>query len=130
MAPLTVLVVDDDAAMRVVLARALRAFGFRVLMAGDGREALTLAAAHDGPVHLLVTDVEMPHLAGGELAEALTATRPHLAVLFVSGRVSPGSVADVMRGRTVAFLAKPFGLDELRATVSKLTGSPAPSPNR
>ena len=129
MAPLTALVVDDHAAMRVMLARALRAFGFRVLMAGDGREALTLAEAHDGPLPLLVTDVEMPRLTGVELVAALGATRPELAVLFVSGRASPSAVADAMRGRTAAFLAKPFTLDELRTTVVDLVG-PLPSPSR
>ena len=124
---LTALVADDDAAMRALLARALRAFGFRVLMAADGNEAQKLAEGHDGPVHLLVTDVEMPGLTGVELAAALSMNRPELAVLLVSGRTAPGAVADAGRGRTAAFLAKPFGLDELRATVLNLTGRHAPS---
>lgn len=127
MTPHTVLIADDDAAIRLLLDRALRAFGFQVIVAGDGHEARRLAEAHDGPLHLLVTDVEMPGLSGVELAAALEATRPGLAVLFVSGRAFPQAVAAAMRGRAAAFLAKPFGLEELRTTVVNLTGSLTPS---
>jgi two-component system cell cycle sensor histidine kinase/response regulator CckA len=121
------LVVDDEPHVRAMLARVLAAFGFTVLAAGSGQEALALADAHAGPILLLVTDVEMPGLDGAELAAAMHARRPETAVLYISGRVSPRAVADAMRGRTAAFLAKPFALDELRRAIEALVG-PLPAP--
>lgn len=117
-----VLVAEDDVSMRMLLTRVLGAYGFEVLAAADGPEALALAAVHAGPIDLLVTDVEMPGLTGVELAQCLGAARPELAVLFVSGRVSVEARAAAARGVAAAFLAKPFGLDELRRTIVELTG--------
>jgi two-component system cell cycle sensor histidine kinase/response regulator CckA len=123
------LVVDDDASIRTMLARVLGVFGFSVLAAANGQEALALIDAHIGPIRLLVTDVDMPGLTGGELAQALGATRPDLAVLFVSGRSAPRGLSDTVRGQAAAFLAKPFTLDGLRTTVVDLVG-PLPAADR
>ena len=97
-----------------MLGRALGALGFSVLVAHDGHEALALADAHAGPIRLLVTDVEMPGLTGVELAHALGTTRPELPVLFVSGHVGPGALAEAVRDRPASYLAKPFSVDALR----------------
>ncbi len=108
----TVLVVEDDPAVRAVTARALRAGGYRVLAAAHGEEALELAAREPGPIHLVVTDVVMPGLDGRAVVEALQARRPGLPALFVSGYshdiISHHGALD----SGLAFLPKPF-TDEL-----------------
>jgi two-component system cell cycle sensor histidine kinase/response regulator CckA len=104
----TVLLVEDDAGVREVAARALREGGYRVLAASGAGEAMELAARAPGPVDILVTDVIMPGVNGKALAQELLLRRPAMRVLFVSG------YADDILGRQgvlepgVEFLAKPF----------------------
>jgi signal transduction histidine kinase/ActR/RegA family two-component response regulator len=81
----TILLAEDEAELRALLMRALQGQGYRVLEASHGDEALSVAARHDGPIHLLVTDVIMPHRSGKEVAEQLSQERPGLRVLFMSG---------------------------------------------
>ncbi|MGH7669729.1 MAG: ATP-binding protein, partial [Gemmatimonadaceae bacterium] len=83
----TILLVDDETQVRVVTERALASFGYRVLTATDGVDALEVAAAHDGPIHLLLTDVRMPRMGGLQLAAQLMTLRPELRVLLMSGYV-------------------------------------------
>jgi DNA-binding response OmpR family regulator len=103
-----VLLVEDDAGVREVAARALRDGGYRVLAASGAGEAMELAARAPGPVDILVTDVVMPGVNGKVLAQELLLRRPSMRVLFVSG------YADDILGRHgvlepgVEFLAKPF----------------------
>jgi PAS domain S-box-containing protein len=106
-----VLVVDDVAVVRRFAARALQAGGFHVLEARDGVEALAVAAAHRGPIHLLLTDVVMPRLAGDALAEKLAQERPGIRLLFMSGHHDGAATASA-RDRS-AFLPKPFTAQEL-----------------
>ena len=104
----TVLLVEDDAGVREVAARALRDGGYRVLAASGAGEAMELAARAPGPVDILVSDVVMPGVNGKVLAQELLLRRPSMRVLFVSG------YADDILGRHgvlepgVEFLAKPF----------------------
>jgi two-component system cell cycle sensor histidine kinase/response regulator CckA len=104
----TVLLVEDDAGVREVAARALRERGYLVLAASGAGEAMELSARAPGPVDILVTDVIMPGVNGKELAQELLLRRPAMRVLFVSG------YADDILGRQgvlepgVEFLAKPF----------------------
>jgi PAS domain S-box-containing protein len=81
----TVLLVEDDDAVRKFSTRTLRSSGYAVLEARDGVDALRVAAEHKGPLHLLVTDLVMPRMGGLQLTEILTCTRPDLRVLFLSG---------------------------------------------
>jgi PAS domain S-box-containing protein len=81
----TILLVEDDAAVRDLAVALLEDKGYVVLAAGTGAEALKIAAAHDGSIHLLLTDVVMPGMSGREVAERLTKTRPATPVLFMSG---------------------------------------------
>jgi len=81
----TVLVVEDEDIVRELVCEVLEHQGYNVLCARDGIEALNLAQDYDGEIHLLVTDVIMPHMNGHELANKLTALRPDMKVLYVSG---------------------------------------------
>ena len=104
----TVLVVENEPAVREVAARALRAAGYSVLLAADGEDALRESERFRGPIHLLLTDLVMPRLGGGPLARRLVAARPGLKVVYMSGYVD-----DAIAGREALedganFLAKPF----------------------
>lgn len=125
MLPPIALLAEDDPDVRTTLAQGLGHCGFTVLVATDGHEALTLADTDAGPIHLLVTDVDLPGLTGGELARALGAARPEMRVLFVSGRPAPRDLGDAVVGRLAAFLREPFTFDRLRVAVTELT-SPLP----
>jgi two-component system, cell cycle sensor histidine kinase and response regulator CckA len=118
----TVLVAEDDPVVRATLVRALEHIGFAVLSAADGHEALAAAAAFAEPLRLLVTDVDLPGLTGGELARVLGAARPETPVLFVSGRPAPRDLSEAVVGRPSAFLAKPLTFDRLRDAVAELAG--------
>ncbi len=107
----TVLLVEDDAAVRGFASRVLRSLGYRVLEAGAGADALGLAAAHDGPIDALVTDIVMPGMAGTSLATRLAEARPGLCVLYMSGYSSGALGPDLPSD--VAFLGKPFSSEAL-----------------
>ncbi len=113
-APPTALVVDDDAATRNLARLVLLTEGFDVLEAPGGAEALRVAAAHPGPIRLLVTDLHMPGMDGRELAQRFRALRPDLRVLTLSG--DPGAEVDG------PFLAKPFSLNDLAQKVREALG--------
>jgi CheY-like chemotaxis protein len=106
-APL-VLVADDDAQVRTLIARTLAAAGFAVSQAVDGADALRHLAAAGGEVALVVTDLAMPELDGAALARALARRVPALPVLVVSGQASDGCLAALPDGAAVRFLPKPF----------------------
>jgi two-component system, cell cycle sensor histidine kinase and response regulator CckA len=102
----TVLIVEDNQLVREVTADGLRRFGYDVLVAAGSREALELAAAHKERIHLLLTDVVMPDLSGPEVAERLTALRPGLRTLFMSGYV--GDALGIHGVSDAQVLPKPF----------------------
>ncbi|MGH7700016.1 MAG: PAS domain-containing protein, partial [Gemmatimonadales bacterium] len=109
----TVLLAEDEDAVRHLSQRALEREGYTVLAAANASEALTCVEGHDGAIHLLVTDVVMPGMGGRELARRLMGARPDLRVLYISGY--PGE-AVVQRGAVApgaAFLQKPFMPEEL-----------------
>ncbi len=121
----TILLAEDEAAVRSLARRMLESCGYRVLEAGCGAEALALAAGDPAPIDLLVTDVVMPGMGGRELAELLTVDRPGVHVLYMSGyteRVLGGS--GLPKGE-VAFLAKPFSGEALGAAVRAALERPA-----
>ncbi len=120
-----VLLVEDEAAVRSLALRVLSRAGYTVLPATDGEEALELCRAYQGPVDLVLTDVVMPRLGGGELAARLSALRPGVRVLFMSGYAQ-----DALAHRGVAkgagFLAKPFSPELLRRSVAEALAAPPP----
>jgi two-component system, cell cycle sensor histidine kinase and response regulator CckA len=113
----TVLLVEDEDALRKASAEFLSLRGYNVLEARDGLDALSVTKSHESPIHLAITDVVMPHMSGGQLAKELETLRPDMRVLFVSGyagqTVLDHKVIDVESN----FLQKPFTLTQLASKV-------------
>jgi CheY-like chemotaxis protein len=109
----TILVVEDETQLRTLIKRTLSERGYQVLDAGNGVEAIEVAAAHSGPIHLLVTDVVMPRLSGGELAARLQEARPGLRVIFVSGYSDDAIERHGVLAPDSVFLQKPVMPEEL-----------------
>jgi PAS domain S-box-containing protein len=109
----TVLVVEDEDAVRELLRRTLSRVGYRVLEARDGGEATRVAQRHDGRIHLLITDVVLPGMNGGELATELTRARPDLEVIFMSGYADNEVARRGVRRDPDSFLDKPFSSENL-----------------
>jgi len=112
----TILLAEDDATTRELCTNILKKQGYLVLAASDGKQALTLAAQHQGPVHLLLSDLIMPHLGGLQLPGALRELRPGVKVVLTAGCLLlhppwlPG----------MEFLPKPFGAAVLADLVGEL----------
>ena len=121
-----VLLVEDDDAVRMVLARLLRQRGFEVTEATDADEAVALATADGAPLDLIVTDVVMPHRSGPQLADEVRARHPNIPILFVSGYSDDVLSARHLDAEGVAFLAKPFTTPELFEAVDRLAPRRAP----
>jgi PAS domain S-box-containing protein len=109
----TVLVVEDESAMRELTRRILARNGYQVIVASGGAEAIQAAEAYDGRIDLLLTDVVMPQMLGKEVAERLGVIRPGIGVLYMSGYAQPilGSTGTLEPG--VALLEKPFSEAQL-----------------
>ncbi|NMC68719.1 MAG: PAS domain S-box protein [Myxococcales bacterium] len=116
----TILLVEDDAALRRLTRTALASHGYTVLEAGDAVEALAAAERHAGRIDLLVTDVVLPRGNGRELAEGLAGSRPGLRVLFISGYTADTALPLGHDHPGAAFLQKPFGPDDLARRVRRL----------
>jgi PAS domain S-box-containing protein len=105
----TVLLVEDEPAVREVAARLLRERGYHVLVAANGDEALQLARSHaKDQIHLLVTDVVMPRLSGKMVADQIKALQPDIKVLFISGYTDDTIIHHGAADKSLAFLQKPF----------------------
>ncbi len=115
----TVLVVDDEEAVRRLACRMLTWTGYQALEARHGREALATIEEHEGPVHLVLTDIKMPGMNGRELGRHVEERWPGKPILYMSGFAS-----EVFRGGLLEpgapFIAKPFTQDELALKVRAL----------
>ena len=117
----TLLVVENETAIKVLVQMALERHGYVVLTAESGSEALRLAAAHQGPIDLLITDVVMPGLRGPEVARRLLEQRPDLITLFMSGYMDDALGEDTaMFPVPVDFIQKPFTPSALAARVREM----------
>jgi PAS domain S-box-containing protein len=118
----TVLLVEDEDQVRELARRVLERVGYTVLAARDAEAATAIADRHAGHIHLLVTDMLLPHLGGRELAARLSIHRPAIKVLYISG-TNEGSVARLrLLEPGMEFLEKPFSLDRLLRTVRQALG--------
>ena len=111
----TILLVEDEPPVRQLFAQALIREGYRVYEARNGQEALQVFEKHGHEIQLLVTDMRMPYMGGGELAQHLGARYPALKLLCISGY--PGAEPENL---TADFLAKPFSREDLLKKVREL----------
>ena len=109
----TVLVVEDEGMLRELSCEFLQSGGYTVLEAGNGAEAIEISKRHQGPIHLLMTDVVMPGMSGRELAQRLPDHRPGMKVLYVSGYTDDTVLRNGLLEPGTAFLQKPFTRDSL-----------------
>ena len=122
----TLLLVEDEPALRTLVVTMLEEEGYLILQAGNGLDAIAVAERHRGDIDLLLTDVVMPRMSGPELAQKLRALRPGLEVLFMSGYNDSRLVHRGVEESNVNLLVKPFSPDELVVKVGELTGRESP----
>jgi PAS domain S-box-containing protein len=118
----TILLVEDEPALRSLTKRILSSAGYAVLDAESGDHALALLAEHDGPVHLVLTDVVMPGMNGRDVATRVTALRPGIRVLFASGYTDDTIFRHGVLDDGSCFISKPYGPGELRRKVREALG--------
>jgi two-component system, cell cycle sensor histidine kinase and response regulator CckA len=120
----SILLVEDEEEVRPLIAEALRSYGYRVLEASNGAEAIDVAEREGQPVDLLLSDVVMPGMNGRELAEHLLLHWPTLKVLFTSGYPADTIIRHGIAQATTAYLEKPYLPEELARKVRKVLDAP------
>ena len=116
----TILVVEDDDGLRPLIIDVLKMYGYEVLEARDGDEALRICKDHEGPIHLMVTDVVMPRMSGRQLAEQVAPLYPQMQVLFMSGYTDNAIVHHGILHEDTAYIQKPFAPDDLAKKVREV----------
>jgi CheY-like chemotaxis protein len=104
----TILLVEDEDMVRRMARDILETSGYRVLEAANGEEALRIVRGHEGPIHLLLTDVVMPGMGGREGAERLARSQPGMKVLYMSGYTDDAIVHQGVLAQGIAFIQKPL----------------------
>jgi PAS domain S-box-containing protein len=122
----TVLLVEDEEVVRNLSRRVLQSAGYTVLVARQGPEAILLAGQHDGPIHLLATDLVMPRMSGLELASQLAQTRPDMRILLMSGYPNESVISHGVPP-AARLLQKPFNGGALARAVRQVLDSDSPS---
>ncbi len=122
----TVLLVEDEPAVRRATAEFLTLQGYTVLEAKDGMDALTVSKGHSSTIHLLVTDVVMPNMSGGQLATELAQLRPETKLLFVSGYAGKTVLDHKVADLETNFLQKPYTLKQLSLKIRAALGQGVP----
>jgi two-component system, cell cycle sensor histidine kinase and response regulator CckA len=120
----TILLVEDDDAVRSLTRHVLERQGFHVLAAGDPTHALSIAAEYSDPIDLVLTDVVMPQLSGHALAVRLRVLRPEAKIVFMSGYLDDHSLAGIQSDRDVPFIQKPFTPTALIERIRQILDSP------
>jgi len=123
----TILVVEDQEELRKLARAILRRYGYIVIEAGNGGEALLHAERYAGPIHLMLSEIAMPGMAGRELADRVKSMRPEMEVLFMSGYGERDIVDRRIPGVGVSFLSKPFSPDALAGKVREVLGATRPA---
>jgi two-component system, cell cycle sensor histidine kinase and response regulator CckA len=119
---MVVLLAEDDIGIQFFIWNLLKHDGFTVLTASDGRAALETARNHSGPIDLLLTDLEMPHINGLELSKVISIERPEIKILTMSGYLPSSPFASV---NDWAFIPKPFTSLALRKSIQAVLSEPA-----
>jgi PAS domain S-box-containing protein len=125
--PETILLVEDDEAVRPLIAQALRLYGYTVLEAGTGAEALDIAEREPATIDLLLTDIVMPGMNGRELAEQLLAEQPALHVVYTSGYPADTIIRHGIAHASTAYLEKPYLPDDLAHKIRDVLDAPSPT---
>ncbi len=116
----TVLLAEDEPALRNLIRGILQSRGYSVLLAADAREALEWCERHPGPIHIFLTDVVMPGMSGQDLASLATRLRPRLKLLYMSGHTDHAILEPGVLDGGIAFLRKPFTPDILLAKIREV----------
>ena len=122
----TILLVEDEDAVRQVTRHVLESAGYLVLEASNAEHALAAFHRFDSSIHLLLTDIVMPGMSGTELAEHLHAIRPGFITLFMSGYAGRSDLAQPHAGSTSYYLQKPFSISLLLSRVAEALSPPLP----
>ena len=122
----TILLVEDEDAVRRLTRTVLQQLGYTVLEASDGLAAVTVSEDHQGPIHLLITDLVMPVMSGRQVAERFAVSHPDTKVLFMSGYTEDIIVHQGVDSATASFLQKPFNLDALARKVRETLDASGP----
>ena len=122
----TILLVEDQQEVRDVVRQTLQRHGYNVLEAVDGDAALALLQSEAGPIHLLLTDVVMPHMSGRELVDAITKHDRSIRVLYTSGYTDDAIVRHGVLDPGIAFIQKPFTPEQLLGRVRDVLSRPEP----
>jgi CheY-like chemotaxis protein len=120
----TILLVEDSDTLRNLLRRSLERFGYRVIDAPSAIDALRRANRHDGPIHLLVTDVVLPKMDGHTLAKRFESIRPEARTLFISGFADDALEKNGVDPRRITLLQKPFAPSVLLGAVRRKLDDP------
>jgi two-component system cell cycle sensor histidine kinase/response regulator CckA len=116
----TVLLVEDEPALRVLAVESLKKLGYTVLQAGNGLEALAVVEQHPARIDVVVADIVMPRMGGPELIEKLRAKRNDFAVIFMTGYTEASVLENARIGSGAVLLNKPFSVDGLAAKINEL----------
>jgi len=121
----TILLVEDEESIRLLVLGILRSRGYTVLEAGRPLDALEISRTLDEPIHLLLTDVIMPQMSGREVAEHISAARPDTKVLYMSGYTDQAIAHHGVLNPGVPFLQKPFTPETLAQKVREVLDIPS-----
>ena len=119
----TILLVEDEGAIRLLMRRMLEAHGYHVLEAQNGYEATALAEAHRAPIDLLVSDVRMPGISGFDLVDIVIGSHPETKVLFVTGQANHVDVRGGLKESGRPFLLKPYTHVDLAGKIREVLES-------
>jgi len=122
----TILLVEDEGNLRRLAREYLELQGYNVLEAAEGATAIQISKVHEGPIHLLLTDVIMPGMNGRELAQHITSARPETKVLYMSGYTENAIGSNGTLDAGIILLQKPFSLPALKTKVREMLDTPLP----
>jgi CheY-like chemotaxis protein len=119
----TLLIVEDSPQLRELMSECLRDLGYSLLTAGNGAEAVDLLRTYSGPIHLMITDVVMPHMSGTELYQRVQKIRPGMKVVFISGYLEDTLSRLKAENAEITLIEKPFQVSDFTKTIREILDS-------